>query len=74
MKSDGCDALVLTSLEEIAWLLNIRGRDTPYLPVFKAYVIISRDQLDFYADRTKVGEAVRKHLQTESCIRPSCFR
>ncbi|KAK9508056.1 hypothetical protein O3M35_007802 [Rhynocoris fuscipes] len=74
MKNEGCDALVITALDEIAWLLNIRGRDIPYFPAFKSYVIITRDQLNFYADQRKIGEAVRKHLQTESCITPKCFR
>lgn len=33
--SDRCDAIVITSLTEIAYLLNLRGDDVPYTPVFK---------------------------------------
>lgn len=32
MESDGADMLVLTSLDEVAWLLNLRGNDIPYNP------------------------------------------
>lgn len=32
---DRCDAIVITSLTEIAYLLNLRGNDVPYTPVFK---------------------------------------
>ncbi len=37
------DALVLTSPESIAWLLNIRGRDVPHTPVCQAFVIVKQD-------------------------------
>lgn len=30
-----CDAMVVTSLTEIAYILNLRGNDIPYTPVFK---------------------------------------
>lgn len=33
--ADRCDAIVITSLTEIAYLLNLRGDDVPYTPVFK---------------------------------------
>lgn len=33
--ADNCDAMIVTSLTEIAYLLNLRGEDFPYVPVFK---------------------------------------
>lgn len=32
---DHCDAMIVTSLTEIAYLLNLRGNDLPFTPVFK---------------------------------------
>lgn len=32
---ENCDAMIITSLTEIAYLLNLRGNDLPYTPVFK---------------------------------------
>lgn len=36
---DHCDGMVVTSLTEIAYLLNLRGNDLPYTPVFKVRII-----------------------------------
>lgn len=35
LKADNCDAMIVTSLTEIAYLLNLRGEDFRYTPVFK---------------------------------------
>ena len=37
-------ALLVTALDEIAWLLNLRGADVPYNPVFHAWLIVAPDQ------------------------------
>ncbi|XP_015747248.1 PREDICTED: xaa-Pro aminopeptidase 1-like, partial [Acropora digitifera] len=39
------DILVVTALDEIAWLLNLRGSDVVFNPVFFAYVMIKQDEL-----------------------------
>jgi len=39
--------LVVTALDEIAWLLNLRGSDISYNPVFFAYVIVTTDSVMF---------------------------
>ena len=36
----GADAIILTSLEEIAWVLNLRGNDIPYNPLFSGYLLV----------------------------------
>lgn len=41
MKKIGADALVLSQLDEVAWLLNMRGNDIPFNPVAIAYAIIT---------------------------------
>ncbi len=40
MKAAKADALILTKLDEIAWLTNLRGSDVSYNPVFESYVLI----------------------------------
>ena len=37
--------LVLSALDEIAWLLNLRGSDISFNPVFFAYVIVTKDSV-----------------------------
>ncbi len=42
MASDKCDYLVLTRLDDIAWLLNIRGADIDYCPLARSFMVIGR--------------------------------
>ena len=41
---------VLTSLDDIAWLLNIRGNDIAYNPVVLSYVIVTEDKLYLFVN------------------------
>ena len=43
MQKENADYLLLTALDEIAWLLNLRGNDIAYTPVFLAYMLLSSD-------------------------------
>lgn len=45
MVENTADILVITELDEIAWLLNLRGSDIQYNPVFFSYAVISKDHL-----------------------------
>lgn len=63
MKSMDCDTMIVTALDEIAWLLNIRGRDIPYNPMLRAYVIITKEWVDLYVDNTKLSTQVEHQLQ-----------
>lgn len=45
MRENGVTALVLTKLDEIAWLTNLRGNDTQYTPVFEAYAIVELEKM-----------------------------
>lgn len=47
-------ALLVTALDEVAWLLNLRGSDISYNPVFVSYVIITSDKATLYIDEAKV--------------------
>ena len=45
MKEKSADVMLLTALDDIAWLLNLRGSDVPYNPVFYSYVLITLDSV-----------------------------
>lgn len=47
-----CDAILITALDEIAWLLNIRGSDVEYNPVVISYLLVTSDSAQWF---------VRKH-------------
>ena len=43
MTKAGADVLILTKLDEIAWVTNLRGGDVSHNPVFEAYLVIERE-------------------------------
>ncbi|KAH8353869.1 hypothetical protein KR084_009818 [Drosophila pseudotakahashii] len=69
----GCDAMVVTSLTEVAYLLNIRGSDIPYTPVVKSYAIVSQDDIFFYVDHAKISLGIDLHLRTD-CFNEDCVK
>lgn len=54
MKKDNTECYVISTLEDIAWLLNLRGDDVLFTPVFNAYVVIENDTLNLFVDKSKL--------------------
>ena len=63
MKKKGADVLVLTSLEDPCWLLNVRGDDIPCTPVAYAFAVITEENVRYYVDLNKVTDTVRHSLE-----------
>jgi len=67
----GLDATVITALDSIAWLLNIRGTDVERTPVALSYVIAHADgTAELFIAPEKVTPEVRQHLGNSVTIRP----
>ncbi len=62
-KSSG---FVVSMLDEIAWLFNLRGNDIPYNPVFFSYATVTPTAATLYVDESKLDKAVRQHLEDNS--------
>ena len=58
----GANALVVCALDELAWLLNIRGSDIHCNPVTFAYTIVTREKVYLFVDDSKLSAEVRSHL------------
>ncbi|GAB2280220.1 hypothetical protein Dimus_014863 [Dionaea muscipula] len=58
----GCTAIVISRLDEIVWLLNLRGDDVPYSPVMYAYMVVEIDGAKLFIDGHKVTAEVMNHL------------
>ncbi|XP_073994285.1 aminopeptidase P isoform X2 [Rhodnius prolixus] len=63
MMEKNVDSLVLTALDDIAWLLNLRGQDISYNPVFFSFLIITPKVLRLYIDEQKITEAIKDHFR-----------
>ena len=48
----GCDAVLLTALDEIAWLLNVRGSDIEYNPLVISYLLVSRSGVEWFVRKS----------------------
>ncbi|KAK4595885.1 hypothetical protein RGQ29_014107 [Quercus rubra] len=59
----GSSAIVISVLDEVAWLLNLRGSDVPHSPVMYAYLIVELDGAKLFMDNSKVTPEVMDHLK-----------
>ena len=57
------DGLLITALDEIAWLLNLRGSDVDYTPVVIAFAYVSADERVLFIDSEKLTSEVKDHLK-----------
>lgn len=64
MKKKGADYFLLSSLDDIAWLYNIRGKDVANNPVIISYALISKDKAYLFVDEEKINEEVKSFLNT----------
>lgn len=69
------DYFLLTSLDDIAWLLNIRGNDVAYNPVVRSYFMMSGvkkgQKAVLYAEEEAFSEALKEHLLADGVeLRP----
>lgn len=48
LNDKGLDAILLTALDEIAWVLNVRGRDVDYNPVVMSYLLVTSDTVQWF--------------------------
>ncbi|WP_061858919.1 aminopeptidase P family protein [Clostridium colicanis] len=71
MKSMGAAHYVISGLDDIAWLLNIRGRDVECNPLTIAYSIISKGKCYLFIDEDKIDSNVRAEIKKAKVeIRP----
>lgn len=71
LKAEAIDSCVISALDSVAWLLNIRGSDVDRTPVVLSYVLARADATaDLYIDKDKVTPALRAHLGDEVRIHP----
>lgn len=63
MEKFGADTHIITALDEIAWLLNMRGDDIPNNPVFLSYAVITQDEIQLFIQKEAVTKEVMDYLK-----------
>ena len=71
MQEEKADQLLVTALDEIAWLFNLRGGDIAYTPVFLSYLLLTKEQITLFVHREIFSAQLLEKLGQEGVtIRP----
>lgn len=65
LKDKEADHFLLSSLDDIAWLFNIRGGDVAHTPVVMSYALISSKSANLYIDTNKLSEEIIEDLNKQ---------
>jgi len=68
MKEAGANVHVITTLDDIGWLLNIRGMDVDFFPLLLSYAIVYEDRVDLYVDERKLSDEIKGHLKEDNVV------
>lgn len=62
MEENGADTFILTSLDDIAWLYNMRGDDIPCNPVVLSYTVVFKDKAVLFLNESVLNERLREEF------------
>ncbi|EEP79358.1 hypothetical protein UREG_04204 [Uncinocarpus reesii 1704] len=62
--------MIISMLDEVAWLLNLRGADIPFNPVFFAYAVVTHSAVELYIDSSKLTPEAKAHLGDKVVLKP----
>ncbi|CAG8463560.1 93_t:CDS:10 [Diversispora eburnea] len=70
LNKDNFYGFVVSALDEVAWLFNLRGSDVLFNPVFFAYALVTKHDIVLYVEEIKLSQEVKDHLGSEVKFRP----
>lgn len=65
LREEGAMGMVVTMLDEVAWLTNLRGSDVEYNPVLVSYMLVTDESATLFIDARKVSGEVREYLSSQ---------
>ncbi|XP_010850453.1 PREDICTED: xaa-Pro aminopeptidase 2-like [Bison bison bison] len=66
-------AVLLSALDETAWLFNLRGSDIPYNPFFYSYTLLTDSSIRLFANKSRFSSETLQYLNS-SCTGPLCVQ
>ena len=63
MKDNGATVHIIASLDDMGWLLNVRGDDIDFFPLLLSYSIVRMDGVDLYVDETKLNDRILEEFK-----------
>ncbi|WVN87378.1 uncharacterized protein L203_102556 [Cryptococcus depauperatus CBS 7841] len=64
LKKIGSPGIVVSTLDEAAWVFNLRGSDIPYNPVFFAYALITTEECTLFLNLSSLSDGIRTYLHS----------
>jgi len=68
MDKNKVEYYIVSALDSIAWLLNLRGNDVTYIPVVISYLLISKDSVTWFVDQSKLTDEVKAYLKENDIV------
>lgn len=68
MATLGATHHLISTLDDVAWLLNLRGSDVDYNPVFLAHALVGPDAVNLYVPKGKIDLALAQRLQGDGVV------
>lgn len=65
LRDKGADGMLVSALDDIAWVLNLRGSDVHCNPVFVAYLLLSSHEATLFVDKIKLTPEVEDYLESQ---------
>lgn len=65
MRNKSATHLIVSGLDEVAWLLNLRGSDVEYNPVFWSYVVVTLSSAHLYCEESRFADGVNEALAAD---------
>lgn len=63
MEENGADTHIIASLDDVCWLLNVRGDDIDFFPLLLSYAIVTMDAVELYVDDSKLDDRIHEELK-----------
>nr|DAD40655.1 TPA_asm: hypothetical protein HUJ06_014978 [Nelumbo nucifera] len=63
LSQEKAHGILITALDEVAWLYNVRGNDVSYCPVVHAFGIVTSNSAFFYVDKKKMSDEVHSYMK-----------
>jgi len=66
LKEKDCDAVILSALDDVAWLLNLRGSDIEFNPVFFSYAAVTKKDVVLFLAPSQVSDHLTQALSSDT--------
>ena len=62
MEENGANKHIIASLDDVCWMLNVRGDDIDFFPLLLSYAIVGMNSVDLYVDDSKLNDQILTEL------------